>query len=155
MLRTIENLQYVYYELDAVHGRGRELTRVAWLAGILGDWALSSDGSKVAIPNHDAHQARIHVLTLDHPAQGPDSWDVIVPGIAELRGVQWAADDRGWFSSINVPTGVQLLYIDARGRSRALWESPIVTWGIPSPDGRRLAFVDQNLLSNIWRLLGL
>jgi hypothetical protein len=49
---------------------------------------------------------------------------------------------------------VKLVYIDLQGNFRVLRESPYVTWGIPSPDGRHIAFVDQEVLSNVWRLEG-
>ena len=39
-------------------------------------------------------------------------------------------------------------YIDRSGQFEVLREGAMMTWGIPSPDGHHLAFVDQTLMSN-------
>jgi hypothetical protein len=152
VLRTIESGQFVYSELDSVRGRGRELARTAWSGSVLGDWALSSDGSKVATPSHDALAARIQVLALDSPPGEPAGHNIDVPGLSQLRGIYWAADDRGWFASLDTATGVDIAYIDRSGQFQVLREGAMMTWGIPSPDGHHLAFVDQTLMSNYWLL---
>jgi hypothetical protein len=155
VIRIAENKQHVYFELDPFRGRGRELLRIPETAGLMGDWSLSSDGSMVAIPNHDLQTAVIRVLRLQPEAGAAAEWEVSVPGLANLRGVQWAASDLGWFASALSPTGVALLYIDKKGKFLTLRDSPIVTWGVPSPNGRHLAFVDQELQNNLWKVKGL
>ncbi len=61
ILRSTQGHSRTYYELDPVHGRGRELARIDWSDEFLGDWDVSPDGTEVAIPNHDAQDARIRV----------------------------------------------------------------------------------------------
>ena len=155
VIRIAENKQHVYFELDPFRGRGRELLRITETAGLMGDWSLSSDGSMVAIPNHDLQTAVIRVIRLQPEAGGGGEWEVSVPGLANLRGIQWAASDLGWFASALSPTGVALLYIDKKGQFLTLRDSPIVTWGVPSPNGQHLAFVDQEVQSNLWKVKGL
>ena len=88
VLRTIENRQYVYSELDPVRGRGKELARTAWTPSILGDWALSADGAEVAMPNHDPRQARILLIGLDaSPDDTPATRELQVPGLGGLIGL--------------------------------------------------------------------
>jgi len=155
VLRVTEGQEHLYYDLDPVAGRGKELLRKPWMAGVLGDWDLSSDGSKIAIPNHDPNHAAIRVLALGSSDPQREQ-SVIVPGLANLRGVHWSAGDGGWFVSATVPTGVALLYVDRNsGRATLLREVPVATWGVPSPNGRHLAFAGQELRSNFWRVSGL
>jgi hypothetical protein len=151
VLRTIENRQYVYWELDPVRGRGKELARTAWTPSILGDWALSADGGEVAIPVHDPRRAGILLIGLDaSPSHAPATKKLEVPGLGGLLGLAADANNNGWFASATSSRGVKLLHIDRDGRFQVLRECPIATWGLPSPDGRRLAFVDQAAYSNFW-----
>ncbi|MFZ0593441.1 MAG: hypothetical protein WAM39_23490 [Bryobacteraceae bacterium] len=41
---TVGRNYYVYYDLDPIRGKGRELARMKWMPGILGDWDVSPDG---------------------------------------------------------------------------------------------------------------
>jgi Tol biopolymer transport system component/tRNA A-37 threonylcarbamoyl transferase component Bud32 len=153
VLRTIENRQHVYWELDPVRGRGQELARTAWAPSILGDWALSADGAEAAIPVHDPRQARILLVALHAPpGQTPATRELQVPGLAGLLGLIADANDTGWFASATLSRGVKLLHINRAGQFRVLRECPIGTWALPSPDGRRLAFVDQSAVSNFWSI---
>ena len=52
VLRSTEKGQFVFYELDPLRGRGRELARAAWSPTKLGDCDISPDGRFVAMPNH-------------------------------------------------------------------------------------------------------
>lgn len=153
VLRTIENRQYVYSELDPARGRGEELARTAWTPSILGDWALSADGAEAAIPNHDPRHARILLIGLDaSPGDTPASRELQIPGLGGLIGLVADANDDGWFASATSSRGVKLLHINRNGRFRVLRECPASTWGLPSPDGRLLAFADQASYSNFWSI---
>src|SRR5262249_52806908 len=80
VLRTIENRQFVYSELDPVRGRGKELARTAWTPSILGDWSLSAAGDEVAMPNHDPGQTKILLIPLDGSAgHAPETRELQVP----------------------------------------------------------------------------
>ena len=151
VLRTIENRQYVYWDLDPIRGRGRELVRTAWAPPILGDWALSADGTEAAVPVHDPHEARIRLIALNAPPENAsDTRDLLVPGLGGLIGLIADANNTGWFATATSPRGVKLLHIDRSGQTQLLRECPNTTWGLPSPDGKRIAFVDQAAISNFW-----
>ena len=153
ILRTIQNRQYVYWDLDPVRGRGKELARTAWTPSILGDWALSADGAEAAMPNHDPRQARVLLIDLDAPpGHAQATSELQVPGLGGLLGLVADAQGDGWFASATSSRGVKLLHIDRNGRFQLLRECPSSTWGVPSPNGQRLAFVDQTAFSNFWSI---
>ena len=68
--------------------------------------------------------------------------------------VRWTADGKGLFVSSPLKRGSVLLHVDLQGHAHVLWkhEGSPVTHGIPSPDGRHLAFEGWTLNSNIWMM---
>jgi hypothetical protein len=69
VLRTIIGHEYyVFYDLDPLRGQGRELARTRWIPNVTEDWDISPDGTQVAIPNHNSHEARIRVVKLQADA---------------------------------------------------------------------------------------
>jgi eukaryotic-like serine/threonine-protein kinase len=159
VIRRTENRQYVFSELDPVRGVGAELARTAFTASIRGDWALSPDGTMVAIPDHDRHQARIRIVKLDSSTAGPVEAILAVPDMAPLNGLNWSADGRGWYAVIlRSPrpewpfTRSALAYIDLKGHAHVLREFEGTSFAVPAPDGNRLAFVDFLVSSNAWML---
>jgi eukaryotic-like serine/threonine-protein kinase len=101
VLRTsIQKECYVFYDLDPIRGKGRELARTKWVPEYVGDWDISPDGTEVAIPNHDPHNGRIRVITLQESSQGSSEREIVLPDRTDLRGLVWAADGRGWFVTI-------------------------------------------------------
>lgn len=137
-----------YYDLDPIKGKGRELARTKLSTTILGDWDISPDGKHVAIPNHDPREARIRVLALEPGPNDLRERDVVLAGLANLRGLVWAADGRGWFVSVDTTVGNRMLYVYLDGRYRSLGD--IQGWAVPSPDGRRVAFLDRVTATNAW-----
>src|SRR5262249_6911527 len=65
VLRFTEKNQFVFYELDPLGGRGRELARTGWSPAGLGDWDISPDSRFAAMPNHDPQTAIVRVVSLD------------------------------------------------------------------------------------------
>ncbi|MBS1873855.1 MAG: hypothetical protein JSU00_11615 [Acidobacteria bacterium] len=138
VLRTIENGFFIFWELDPARGKVRQLSIVQQVPSILGDWGLSADGMRVAIPIHDRNEARLRVL-----ANGADTvTDVELSGLSALRGVHWASDGKGWYVTTERHLKSSLYYVEASGASHLLREIDGASWGIPSPDGKLLAFVD-------------
>jgi Tol biopolymer transport system component len=137
-----------YYDLDAINGKGRELARTKSSPELLGDWDISPDGTQVAIPNHDPREARIRIVALEPGANGLRGREVVLPGIANLRGLVWAADGSGWFVSVDTTVGNRMLYVYLDGRYRSLGD--IQGWAVPSPDGKRVAFLDRTTTTNAW-----
>jgi eukaryotic-like serine/threonine-protein kinase len=145
---TLDGKWRTYYDLDAFRGKGAELARTKWSVEVLGDWDISPDGTQVAIPNHDSREARIRVVSLETAPDQPRERELILPGLANLGGLVWAADGQGWFVSVDTTVGNRLLYVYLDGRFHSLGD--IHGWAVPSPDGRRVAFVNPITAANAW-----
>jgi Tol biopolymer transport system component len=149
VLRTTMGRQYyVYYDLDPVSGKGRELARTSWIPGILGDWDVSPDGRYVALPSHDPRDVRIRLLDLQPGPNDSRERELALPGLTNIHGLVWSADGRGWFVSDDTSVGSRLLYVYRDGRFQTLGD--ISGWAVPSPDGRRVAFLDRIVATNAW-----
>jgi eukaryotic-like serine/threonine-protein kinase len=73
---------------------------------------------------------------------------VILPGLADLSSVIWSASGQGWFVSVDMTIGKQLLYVYPDGKFRPLGDIP--GWAVPSRDGRRVAFLNTVIATNAW-----
>jgi Tol biopolymer transport system component len=123
----------------------------------LTNWALSPDGSRIAMVKEDAHEDRIRILRL--PAHGvdhapADAWsEVELKGWTDLYTITWAHEGKGWYLSNRMfRTTSTFVYVDLAGTVTVLNapESYIPSWGIPSPDGRHLAFASSPGIANAW-----
>ena len=144
--KSIGRESFAYYELDPIKGIGRELARTAWLQPVIGDWDVSPDGKQIAIPNHDTRSAKIRFVRLD--GRMPPEHELNVPGLSDISGVFWAARGDALFLSVLTPVGKRMYYVYRDGRTHALGD--IQGWAVPSPDGRKVAFLDQIIVSNAW-----
>jgi eukaryotic-like serine/threonine-protein kinase len=136
----------IFTAFDAEKGRGAEIARFETEPDARYTWALSPDGSRIAIlKNWDA---RIHILSL----RGQASQEVTVKGGGRLAGIYWTADGTGWFTASKKQASTVLLHVDLQGKSSALWEfqGDTIAYGLPSPDGRRLAIVATDRNDNVW-----
>jgi Tol biopolymer transport system component/DNA-binding winged helix-turn-helix (wHTH) protein len=140
---------FVYYALDPVTGKGRELARTSWLPHVTSDWSVAPDASAVALATHDPGNPRIRIVPLNGAPVSHEE-EVVVHGFGMQSGISWAADGKGWYVAADTETGTVILYVDRRGESHVLRDTPLSTWGVPSPDGSKLAFVDQAVDSNVW-----
>jgi Tol biopolymer transport system component len=147
---TIGRDYFAYYDLDPVAGKGRELARTKWVQDILGDWDISPDGKYVAIPNHNPREARIRLVSLEPTRNEPRERELVLQGLSDIRGLVWAADGDACFVSVDTPVGNRLLYVYLDGRFRSLGD--IQGWAVPSPDGRRVAFLDRIIATNAWMI---
>jgi serine/threonine protein kinase/DNA-binding winged helix-turn-helix (wHTH) protein len=140
--------QLVFTAFDPWQGRGTELTRLSIDPSSDYKWALSPDGTLIAVVNRS--DGRIHLLFLD----GRTPRELTVKGWNSLASVAWTADGNGLFVSSLEPEGSVLMYVDLHGKSRVLWKEPggLQTWAVPSPDGRYLAIEGWTLNSNIWMM---
>jgi Tol biopolymer transport system component len=149
VLRTTRSGEYrTYYDLDPVRGKGRQLAQVKWSVEVLGDWDVSPDGTEVAIPSDDSHGARIRIVPLEPKPNEPKERDLTLPGLTDLHGLVWSADGSGWFASFNTTVGNRMLYVHRDGRADPLGD--IQGWAVPSPDGRRVAFLNRIIETNAW-----
>jgi serine/threonine protein kinase len=142
----VDDKEFVFYDLDPVTGRGKELARTARTRTILGDWALSPDGTQVAIPIHSPDMAKIQIVTL-RPRNGLVSQrEVDVPGLTNLLGLHWSTSRDGWFATFTTSLGSRCVFVDPDGRFHPLGE--MQGWALPSPDGKRVVFTDSNVAAN-------
>jgi DNA-binding winged helix-turn-helix (wHTH) protein/Tol biopolymer transport system component len=150
VLREVQGKRiFVYYALDPITGKGREIARTSWMPHILGDWGVSPDGSAVALTSHDVANPRIRIVFLGGNSTRPQQ-ELPVPGCGTLAGISWSADGKGWYITANTEFGTSLLSVNQHGESYVLRHTALSTWGVPSPDGNKLAFVDQAIDSNVW-----
>jgi len=140
----------VFAAFDPVQGRGRELARTQTDPSGDYNWALSPDGSRVALTKFDVREGVIRILSLD----SGEAHDLNIKGWVRLNSMDWSADGTGLFVSSQSPGGATLLYVDLKGRARALWQVKGFsrTWGIPSPDGRHLAILGGSKESSVWMI---
>ncbi|MBV8808434.1 MAG: hypothetical protein JO033_07135, partial [Acidobacteriaceae bacterium] len=150
VVRSTENDQFVFYELDPLRGKGRELARTGWSPSITEDWELSPDGLFVAIPNHDPQNAKIRVISLDPTEPDVAERLVTLEGMRHLNGLVWAASGQEWYVVERTSLGPVLLYVNSDGNSWELLNSPNMLWAVPSPDGRKIAFPLDTASSNVW-----
>ena len=68
--------------------------------------------------------------------------------LSDIRGLAWAADSTAWFLSVDTSLGNRLLYVYPDGSFRSLGD--IQGWAVPSPDRRRVAFLDHIIATNAW-----
>ena len=146
---TLNKKQFVFYSLDPLTGQGNELARTPWTPNLLGDWSISPDGSTVASADHDPQHPGIRFIRLTSPNAGSVT-ETTVDGFGTLLGATWSADGKTLFVQSRTDTGYQLLLVDRRGHAKLLRESPIPIWGVPSRDGRKLAFPGPTINTNVW-----
>jgi hypothetical protein len=97
----------------------------------------------------------IRLVPLDARA-GTLEKTVTIKGLKNLSGVVWAADGKGWYVAVRDTNRGLLYYVDRDGVVRTkLMESMAATFAVPSPDGRRVAFIDWTVSANVWQVGGL
>jgi hypothetical protein len=151
VLRSTENDQFVFYELDPLRGRGRELARTVWSPTTQDDWNISPDSRFAAMPNHDPRTAIIRVISLDATQADAAERVVTINGMKNLYSLVWAANGEGWYAVEVTPLDRVLFYVDADGaHSWELVRSSMVLWAVPSPGGRKIAFPQDTPWSNVY-----
>jgi DNA-binding winged helix-turn-helix (wHTH) protein/Tol biopolymer transport system component len=145
--QTERHKQFVFYRLDLATGKGEELARCPWMPSIMGDWDLSPDGSEAAIPSHDTESPSIMIVPLNGKGV---TRTLKVNQDLQLWGVHWAADGSGFFAAARNETEHRLEFIDMAGNVHTLRATQGNTWGVPSPDGKKLAFVDSTTNRNVF-----
>jgi eukaryotic-like serine/threonine-protein kinase len=144
--RSSDSKQLVFSAFDLEKGPGRELLRFDLDPDKGPGWALSPDGSRIAVLQ--VRDATIHVLSL---AGGPPR-DISPPERVMMDAVAWTADGKGFFVSSLENNVYTLLHVDLHGAVHTLWR-PGVSRGmssIASPDGRHLAIRNSQRTSNVW-----
>ncbi len=143
--------QFIFYVLDPIKGRGAKIATVAVdIPWDQSHWDVSPDGSRIAVLTGAGLEGTIRILSL---ADGSVR-DVIVSGWNGFQSMDWAANGQGLYVSSHSAMHSSLLHIDLNGYATLLRQQVgnFETWGIPSPDGRYLAFLEWSSISNVWMM---
>jgi eukaryotic-like serine/threonine-protein kinase len=146
-IATVGQDQLVFWSVDPITGRGPELGRfrVDWKFDY--GWALSPDGTRIAIQRRGAPE--IYVLSIKTHAIKT----VTVRGWTNGISLDCTADGSGFFICTLQPRAV-LLHVDLEGNATPLWEpkGSNTTWALPSPDGQHSAMPSAAVSSNSWMI---
>lgn len=151
VLKEDDGESLVFSTLDPVRGKGDLLGKIkvdrAWLVA----WALSPNGSQIAVTDH-SHKDRIEMLNL------PDrTWREIrvQPGWGDFQSLAWTADGKGFFITGGLPGIFNVIHAALDGKVQLVLSNPGTQWMFrprPSPDGKYLAVQAQTTDSNVWLL---
>jgi Tol biopolymer transport system component len=144
--QSSDRKQLIFSVLDLQKGRGRELLRFDVDPDGQYSWALSPEGSQLAVLK--SRDATIHVLSLT----GNPRRDIAPEGRKIMTSIAWTTDGKGFFVSSLEKGGWTLLHVNLHGAVHALWQrdgSRGVS-GMPSPNGRHLAIRVWLYSGNIW-----
>jgi len=144
-----------FYRFSATTGQGVEIGSMHFDSHRFPSSAVSPDGSVIAVLDPKGAENRIRLM----PMNGDTGSEIEVSGRKGLETLFWAADGKGWFVSSTTPTnGEYLLHVNPAGESQVLYEQPEdgrTTWGIPSHDGKHLAFLRWTAPRNVWMIDGI
>jgi serine/threonine protein kinase/Tol biopolymer transport system component/DNA-binding winged helix-turn-helix (wHTH) protein len=151
VLALHEGKDMVFYALDPVHGKGNRLGSVDTSGPVgLMAWAVSPDGSNVAMVYPDKYGKRIEILSL---ADGKWHEVELEPKAGLPESIAWAADGKSFFVVASTPDSRDLLHVTLAGKIQASLTDDHKQWlygPLPSPDGKYLAFQAQTRDSNVW-----
>jgi DNA-binding winged helix-turn-helix (wHTH) protein/Tol biopolymer transport system component len=146
--------ELVLFELDPLRGRGAEILRIPVDPKEESpNLDLSPDGETIAYVSLSVLAGHIRLLSL----KDGQKRDIEVSGWASLNHVDFAADGKGLYVSSELALESSLLYVDLSGKATILVRDPGLfteTWGIPSPDGKHLAFLHRTSGDNAFMLQG-
>ena len=136
VLSELIGKQLVFSTVDPARGRLEELTRTSPESTVA--WSLSPDGARIAMVDNlgdsvrmlDLESKQIHVI---HP----------IPAQTELQSLAWSADgQRLYISGFPRPIG-RLVEMDMDGHVHVLLENRHgwIGYPLPSPDGKRIAYI--------------
>ncbi|MBV8864884.1 MAG: PD40 domain-containing protein, partial [Acidobacteriaceae bacterium] len=170
VLRTTHNGRQTYYALDPVKGKQEELARTNFaLVGMLGRWALSADGTHIAIPENSG-PGRFSELQLDpnpskrmQVSRHVSGMDVIIsgmnPGHSSGEWLVWTDPESRKVPKSTLPPFSlgpsqfsSLYFVDAHLHAHLLENDSLHAFGLFSPDGKHIALIHDELTSNIWSL---
>jgi dipeptidyl aminopeptidase/acylaminoacyl peptidase len=129
--------QLTFSLFDPIHGRQRELAKVDSQFPTAEFWSLSPDGRRIVLVGFgdlirvlDLQTGQVKVV---HPQ--PPQTNVQIP--------TWAADGKTFFDNPVVDENGRLAEVSPDGPAHMLLENPNgwVGAALPSPDGKRIAFV--------------
>ncbi len=143
-----DHKEMVVTSFDPVKGRGRELLRLKVDLGSAVYCDISPDGSRIAAVTGPEEPIQIFSL------RGQPTQFLPAMQLNPKQFVFWAADGKGLYLTHGVKGGSELVHMDLRGSTKALWKNDggYYPWGLPSPDGRHLAIQGANQSGNMWMI---
>jgi serine/threonine protein kinase/dipeptidyl aminopeptidase/acylaminoacyl peptidase len=143
-----DHKQLIFTAFDAMKGRGNELARANVEPNRDYAWALSPEGTHIAVLTISL--GKINLLSFGNESPR----EILVKGWSNLDSVSWTADGKALLASVRMLKGTTLLRVDLQGQVLVLWkpEGGRATYAVPSPDGRHVALLGWTLDSNIWMM---
>jgi serine/threonine protein kinase/Tol biopolymer transport system component len=143
-----------FYSLDPGRGKGPQLGKIEVSETDMSGWALSPDGSRLALVVEYKYRGRVELLNLEDGA-----WHelAVEPYWGGLQSIAWAVDGKGFYATVWRPDSFNLVYLTLAGKVKPLLRNGHRQWmygPLPSPDGKYLAFQAQTWDSNVWMLEG-
>jgi hypothetical protein len=111
------------------------------------DWDLSPDGSTIAVLPRSGNDDRIWLFQGSLPRR-----ELRIANAKQLRSVNWWADGKGFFLP-GFGDGLRvLLSAPLTGQAVNISQeiSGFPSWGVPSPDGKRLAYIAFLTSQKVW-----
>ena len=154
VLSRPEGNSLLFFALDPVRGKGDLFSKIEFDKDKEGPffWAISPDGSQLAMVDHNSHKDRIEILSLANR-----TWREITvdPGWGDYQTIAWAADGKGFFLTTSSTESFNLIHVTLSGKVQVLLNSarrqPMFL-PLPSTDGKYLAFQAMTVDSNVWLL---
>ena len=148
VLSRPENDRLDFYQLDPMLGVGKKVSEVD--SSHPSHWAVSPDGSLIAITNRNAFPQQLVVRSLT------DSTQRILPLSAwDLREIAWTSDGRFLFAIGLRHPDEFIMKIALDGKTKIAFDggkNNVLSSLRPSPDGRHLYFTQIMWESNAWLL---
>ena len=141
--------KFAFRRFDPARGEKTELAKIAADPEASPVWALSRDGSRVAVLNLDEQADSFHLVGLEDGSIRRIAAD----SSQRLSGITWAADDKSWFVSSSSIRGAAIFQVSPDGKFTKLWtNTSTMEWPLASPDGKNLAFTISTFISNAWMI---
>ncbi len=140
---------------DPLKGKGERLRTIEKDPHAGFAWALSPDGSILALARGDESEMHIRLLSLK---AGSDR-EIAVKNWPNIASMEWSPDGKGLYCGSVTSDSGTLLYVDLNGVAQVVARSNEIGGGafiaaVPSPDGRYLALPGAIRYSNAWLIEG-
>ena len=114
-------------------------------------WAISPDGSRIAVQSGERPHQQIRILDLRSKTEST----LKLPNWSVIWSSSWAVDGNALFASVSHMTSYQIVRIELNGKTSVLLDRGRNQWlssPVASSDGRHLGFTQQTFESNVWLL---
>jgi DNA-binding winged helix-turn-helix (wHTH) protein len=141
---------FSFFRFDLLHGEGQLVLKMPASGRRIGNWGISSDGKEIAIPNQVFGQPEIQLVSLSQKDPTPQTLTVHLKTPGAVLSAGYSPNGDGFYAQVRTGVGYELVFINRAGRTSLLRQTSVPIWGIPSSDGKKLAFLDQVSNTNAW-----